>query len=342
MLLGGFQLSDGDAPATLSAAAQQLFAFLAIQGRPVRRRTVAGALWPESTEERSLGALRSALARLDPPIRALIVGNALDITLDEHVSCDLTEARAIAEGILRGVGIPEPAESAGTLFALSSDLLPDWYQEWTLAAARDWHRLRVRALSVLADHFVGLGRFEEAASAADAALAAEPLYEAAFATLVHIANAQGRHVDAAAVVARYGAALLRDLGVESPPSLDDLMNVPSSAIPDPALDPPVVLSSVLHKAHTAVAGEETEALEVVASGLSMEPTIRQGDTLLYSKNIAPNPGRIVVAIHDGAWIVKRVALRDGELVLRSDNADEEVNLDRVTVRGVVVELHRSI
>lgn len=141
-LLGGFQPVDADVPAPLSDAAQPLFAFLAIQERPVRRRTVAGTLWPDSTEERSLGALRSALGRLDTPIRAPIVGGTLDIALDERVSRDLPEAHALAEDLIRGASIPEPSESAATLTALSSDLLPDWYQEWTVAAAEGFARDR--------------------------------------------------------------------------------------------------------------------------------------------------------------------------------------------------------
>lgn len=53
-------------------------------------------------------------------------------------------------------------------------------------------------------------------------------------------------------------------------------------------------------------------------------------------------GRIVVAVHDDVWIVKRLAMRDGKLVLRSDNADEEVGIEDVEVKGVVVELRRMI
>lgn len=41
-------------------------------------------------------------------------------------------------------------------------------------------------------------------------------------------------------------------------------------------------------------------------------------------------------------IVKRVAERDGGLVLRSDNADEEVALSAVQFQGIVVELRRTL
>lgn len=80
----------------------------------------------------------------------------------------------------------------------------------------------------------------------------------------------------------------------------------------------------------------------MANGISMEPTIRHGDTLLVSPNVTVEPGRIVVAVHAGTWIVKRVADRDGALMLRSDNVDAEVSLADVTVHGVVVELRRHL
>lgn len=99
---------------------------------------------------------------------------------------------------------------------------------------------------------------------------------------------------------------------------------------------------IIRQVRTAVAGEETSAFEVVASGISMEPTIRHGDKLLVSRDIKLAAGRIIVAIHEGVWIVKRLALRDGALVLRSDNANEEVALAAVDVQGTVVELRRMV
>ena len=101
-------------------------------------------------------------------------------------------------------------------------------------------------------------------------------------------------------------------------------------------------SFAMRQARRAVAGEETRAFEVVASGISMEPSIRHGDRLLVSHEVALEAGRIVVATHDEVWIVKRLAMRDGALVLRSDNADEELALAAVDIQGVVVELSRTV
>ena len=74
----------------------------------------------------------------------------------------------------------------------------------------------------------------------------------------------------------------------------------------------------------------------------MEPSIHHGDQLFVSHEVTLAAGRIVVAVHDDVWIVKRLAMRDGKLVLRSDNADEEVGIEDVEVKGVVVELRRMI
>ena len=111
--------------------------------------------------------------------------------------------------------------------------------------------------------------------------------------------------------------------------------------PQPPSSPPPAESWVLRRAVTAMAGENPETFEVVASGISMEPTIRHGDTLFVSKEIELVAGRVVVAIHGELWIVKRLTMRDGKLVLRSDNVDEEVPLEDVTVQGVVVQIQRT-
>lgn len=101
-------------------------------------------------------------------------------------------------------------------------------------------------------------------------------------------------------------------------------------------------ASVVLRAQTAVAGEVPVQFEVVASGISMEPTVRHGDLLLVTPGVALLAGRIVVAMHGPTWVVKRLAEKAGNLVLRSDNADEELALDQVVIQGTVVELRRAL
>ena len=64
-LLGDFAISVGGDPLpALSTASQRLLAFLAVEDRSVTAAQLARTLWPESSDERAAGSLRSALAQL--------------------------------------------------------------------------------------------------------------------------------------------------------------------------------------------------------------------------------------------------------------------------------------
>jgi len=347
VVLGGFQFLDDESSVALSGAAQRLLALLALRDRGIRRLTAAVALWPEASEEHALASLRTSLTRLNTASREAVRTDSTDIQLAEDVTVDIRESRALAQRILTADGAPAPADcTPESVLALSADVLPDWYEDWVTVETAEWRQIRVRALDVVANHLARQHRFEEAVSAALAAIKAEPLREASQATLIHIQLAQGHDIEAAAIVTRYGALLQQELGVDSPPMLSDLLRFLPAVRTDMNKSRATTVvdegANVLRRAQTAVAGEDTAEFEVVATGLSMEPSIRHGDTLLVGRDIAPTPGRIAVAIHDGTWIVKRVAERDGGLVLRSDNADEEVALSAVQFQGVVVELRRTL
>lgn len=117
---------------------------------------------------------------------------------------------------------------------------------------------------------------------------------------------------------------------------------PLLGLPDPSASRDELQHSVVRRARTAAAGEHMIDFEVVATGVSMEPTVRHGDLLLVSPSVELSAGRIVVARHNEVWIVKRLADRDGAMVLRSDNADEELALSAVEIQGTVVELRRTL
>ena len=228
---------------------------------------------------------------------------------------------------------PDSDLSQAAIEALSSDLLPDWYDDWAAGEREQWHELRVHALEALADKLTSVGRYADAVEAAKLAIAAEPLRESGHAALIRVLQAEGNESAARAAFEQYRASLRAELNIEPPPWLQVLVDSPPARPEVP---------SVIRQVRTAAAGEETQAFEVVASGISMEPSIRHGDKLLVSENIKLEAGRIVIATHDDAWIVKRLVLRDGGLVLRSDNADEEVALADVDVKGIVVEIRRTI
>lgn len=334
-LLGAFELSEGAIPIALPGQAQRLLAFLAIGDRVMTRSAVAGTLWPEATDEHAHASLRTLLSRFDETARSMMSVTLLDLTLKKTVSLDLRDSQALAHRLLIvGVDPTESDLSAATLQALSVELLPDWYDEWLSIDAAQWHRLRINALEALVDMLLEAGRPAMAEEAAELIVAAEPLSEGGYSALIRTHLARGERAKANETYDRYRDLIRNEMDVEPSAELARLLARPGAGL--------MSASSVMRLAQTAVAGEETRAFEVVAFGISMEPSIRHGDKLFVSQDVNLEAGRIVVAVHDDIWIVKRLALRDGSLVLRSDNANEEVSLGDVEIKGVVVELRRNM
>jgi DNA-binding SARP family transcriptional activator len=332
-LIGAFALSqDGDGVG-LPAGAQHVVALLAIRGRTTPRKVIAGILWPDAPEENALGSLRSLLGRLDPSLREELGVTVTDLTLAPEVAVDLERARAVAHPLLtQNVQVTDEDLGQASIVLLSADLLPDWDEDWLRSDSQQWHELRVHALESLSGRLRELGRFGLAIEAALAAIEAEPLRENGYAALVRVYLAEGDDEGASKAVARYRTILREELQTRPSASFERLFSDSARRAE----------ASVIRRARTAMAGEETSEFEVVASGISMEPSIRHGDTLMVSPDVPLAPGRVVVAIHNDVWIVKRIAIRDGALVLRSDNVDEEVALADVSIQGVVVQLLRTI
>jgi DNA-binding SARP family transcriptional activator len=336
-LLGTFRLTADGRVVVLHEREQRVLALLAVRDRTMGRSALAGILWPDASDANALSSLRSALSRLPDDLREQLTVTPRELTLSPEVSVDLRRARLLAQQLLAPTSaLPEANNGLPSVVLLSADLLPDWYEDWVVEESRQWHSLRARALESWSVRLLAMGRFGEAVEAAIAAIDAEPLGESGYAALIRAYLAQGDRAAARRVLADYQRTSGADRDAPPPEQLNALFEASELTVPDQSTE------SVLRRARTAVAGEETEAFEVIASGISMEPSIRHGDTLVVSQQVAPAAGRVVVAIHNGAWIVKRLALRDGELVLRSDNVDEEVPLNAVEMQGVVVQLHRNL
>ncbi|MFG2842764.1 BTAD domain-containing putative transcriptional regulator [Kitasatospora sp. NPDC048296] len=224
-LLGGFDLSVGDASVALSAGAERLLAFVALccNGK-VPRALVAGTLWPDAAERCAYASLRSALSRLPAAGREALEIGPTELRLADGVGVDIREARTLAHRILApGAGPARAGLGLAAVEDLSADLLPGWYEDWTLLEADNWRRLRVHALEALARAFVGARRFPEAVAAAGAAVHADPLRESSQASLIRAHLAEGNPGEALQDVERYEQRLRAELGLPAPARLRQLV-----------------------------------------------------------------------------------------------------------------------
>jgi DNA-binding SARP family transcriptional activator/DNA-binding HxlR family transcriptional regulator len=224
-LLGSFTLRvDGASVAALSVGSQRLLAFLALHDRSVARITMAGAMWPEVSDERAGVSLRTALSRLDPATRDAILTASPGLSLAEAVVVDLRDAQAIARRLVRhGLETNDADISPAAVALLSLELLPDWYDDWVLAEAEDWRQLRMNALERATARLIAAGRLAEASGAARAAMKVEPLRESAHAALIRVHLAEGNQSEALRVFDRYRALITSVLGLEPTPLIGDLV-----------------------------------------------------------------------------------------------------------------------
>ena len=181
-VLGTFRFwAEGSALPAVLGGSQRLLALLSLRDRALMRASVAGTLWPESTEEHAYSSLRSALGRLTRFTRDAVVVTPLDLCLADDVTRrhPRVVARSRIACSIPASALPEADLSADAIAALSLDVLPDWYDDWVLVEAEEWRQLRLHALDALADRLLTERRFGEATGAALAAVRAEPLRESA-------------------------------------------------------------------------------------------------------------------------------------------------------------------
>jgi DNA-binding SARP family transcriptional activator len=227
-VLGTFQFwVANEALPKLSGGSQRLLAFLALRDRAVTRVAAAGALWPDATQSHAFSSLRSAISRLDEVTQDAVVATRLDLSFAEDIAVDFRAAQGIAHRLVDLNAAPRAFDlSAAAVTALSTDLLPDWYDDWVLIENADWHQLRLHALEALAARLTDDGRLGEAIHAALAAVNTEPLRETAQATLIRVHLAEGNQSEAMRVYENYRGQLRTQLGIEPTQGLQDLVRAP--------------------------------------------------------------------------------------------------------------------
>lgn len=142
-MIGRCQLVTDGATIDLSVSAQRLLGLLGLRGYAMTRLAVAGALWPERTEDRALGNLRAALWRLGDAKRGVLRVADEAVELREQVRVDLRTLRARCLAALRCGRI---SDDLGTDDRLVCDLCDTFDGSWAETEVERWRQLRLHTL----------------------------------------------------------------------------------------------------------------------------------------------------------------------------------------------------
>ena len=221
VLMDGFTLRSGGAVRRLSASAQRLVALVALRGRAISRQRAAFTLWPDASEARAYGSLRTALFRL----RAVCPGGSVlecrsEFELSASVGVDVRRAYELAARLESARTLNGGTKELELLLD-GGELLPDWYDDWVLLERERFHELRVRALEMLCDSHLASGDVASAIGCASAAVRADPLRETSRRVLIRALLVEGNRAEALAHHRQFRQAL-QPLGLVPSPRFDEL------------------------------------------------------------------------------------------------------------------------
>jgi DNA-binding SARP family transcriptional activator len=215
VLFGAARVERSGRRLPLTETLVRLLAYLAIDGGPVRRSTLAGILWPSCPDQRAMGNLRSALWRIHRVERSLVEIGASTLTLGAGVGVDARDVVVATRALLQ----PQEHDVRSFLWLIDdARLLPGWDEPWVVFERERQRQLRLHALEALADLLCARGDCGDALDAALAAVRIEPLRESAHRAVIRVHLAEGNLVEARRQYASCVRLLGAELGVAPSPA----------------------------------------------------------------------------------------------------------------------------
>ena len=213
-LLDSFELSDQRRPVQVPRPAQRLLAYLALRARPVGRRAAAAALWADLSEQQSLARLRSTLWRLPT-----VAGNQLVLTRQSRLS--------LAPEVQVDVQLAQQESQLDELALdrLSSDVLPDWEEDWVGVERERFRQVRLHLLERLAQRASERRHYDRALQAALTAVASDPLRESAHRQVMTIHLAEQNPAEALRQYEACRRVLRTELGLAPSPATRAVVEV---------------------------------------------------------------------------------------------------------------------
>jgi hypothetical protein len=132
-------------PVALADGSLRLLAFLALSGRRVDRRSAGGTLWPDGSDTRAAGILRSAFWRLRQEDADLVENDKRTLRLRSDTVVDLQTVTAWADRLVTGRLATGDLDTP--IWRVDApDLLPGWQHDgWSgsgcaSASCTHWRR----------------------------------------------------------------------------------------------------------------------------------------------------------------------------------------------------------
>lgn len=220
-ILGAFEWRSARGAVRLTASAQRLIAVLALRHHPLSRSSVAGILWPDSTEVRAMASLRTELWKLGKGDSPVAVTGDGRLVLDPAVTVDLHEAIDLARRVIDG-GIAPSTADVGRL--LVDDVLPDWAEDWAAIERERFRQLRLHALDALCARQADERHYAAAVETALAAVDADPYRESSRRCLIAAYIGEGNVHDAVDQFDAFRRLLADDLEAEPTHALRSMIH----------------------------------------------------------------------------------------------------------------------
>lgn len=207
---------------------QRLLVLVALRGGRVDRRSVAGNLWPNGSDDRAAGNLRSAMWRLRSAGLDLLSNEHGVLTLHERVDVDVHDVGAWADRLVRGTQTEEDLLLEGRPLD-PDEVLPGWYDDWVIFERERLRQRVLHGLEALSTVLRESGRNGEAVEAALCAVHLEPLRESGQKALLLAHLAEGNRVEAHRALDAYARLLRTELGLRTSDELTALVRAPRSS-----------------------------------------------------------------------------------------------------------------
>jgi predicted ATPase/DNA-binding SARP family transcriptional activator/uncharacterized protein HemY len=228
-LLGGLQVTQGDAPVTgfVSSKALALLCYLAATGRPHLRPALAGLLWGEMPDASANTNLRKALSNLRQLVGDHLIFAQQSVAFDRD-SAHWLDSEAFGQQVEAALGRGEDLPSSETAAGLAQafdlyrgDFLAGFYvrdapdfEEWVLTERERLRELARRALHALAGHHAARGENIPALDYATRLLALDPWREEVHRQVMRLLARSGQRSAALAQYETCRRLLADELGVE--------------------------------------------------------------------------------------------------------------------------------